>query len=85
MCGFAFITGEKDNYNPNIKKILSSINHRGPDSSDFLNENFFSTGSCRLSIFDLSVKGKMPMYDKSGRYCIVYNGEIYNFEELKKI
>ena len=41
-------------------------------------------GSCRLSIFDLSSRGNMPMKDKSGRYFIIYNGEIYNFQELKE-
>ena len=41
-------------------------------------------GSCRLSIFDLSNKANMPMQDASGRYTITYNGEIYNFIEIKK-
>jgi asparagine synthase (glutamine-hydrolysing) len=84
MCGFAFIGGYKDNYSSNIKEILSAIHHRGPDSTEFISEKGFSLGSCRLSIFDHSEKGKMPMKDKTGRYCIVYNGEIYNFKQLKK-
>ena len=41
-------------------------------------------GSCRLSIFDLSNNANMPMQDASGRYTITYNGEIYNFIEIKK-
>jgi asparagine synthase (glutamine-hydrolysing) len=84
MCGFAFIGGHKDNYSSNIKEILSAIHHRGPDNTEFISEKGFSLGSCRLSIFDHSEKGKMPMKDKTGRYCIVYNGEIYNFQQLKK-
>ena len=84
MCGFAFIGGYKDNYSSNIKEILSAIHHRGPDNTEFISEKGFSLGSCRLSIFDHSEKGKMPMKDKTGRYCIVYNGEIYNFKQLKK-
>ena len=71
MCGFAFIGGHKDNYSSNIKEILSAIHHRGPDNTEFISEKGFSLGSCRLSIFDHSEKGKMPMKDKTGRYCIV--------------
>jgi asparagine synthase (glutamine-hydrolysing) len=84
MCGFAFIGGHKDSYSSNIKEILTAIHHRGPDNSDFISQKGFSLGSCRLSIFDHSERGKMPMKDKTGKYYIVYNGEIYNFQELKK-
>jgi asparagine synthase (glutamine-hydrolysing) len=84
MCGFAFISGYKDSYTSNISEILSALHHRGPDNSEFISQKRFSLGSCRLSIFDHSEKGKMPMKDKTGRYYIVYNGEIYNFKQLKK-
>lgn len=84
MCGIAAIIGDSGNKSLNIKTMISSISHRGPDDEGFLNKKKVSIGSCRLSIFDFSEKGKMPMTDKSGRYDIVYNGEIYNFKELKK-
>lgn len=84
MCGLASIFGSGQKDPRNIKKMISSISHRGPDHEGFLyNENILM-GSCRLSIFDLSAKGSMPMTDKTGRYSLIYNGEIYNFQELKE-
>ena len=56
--------------------MISSISHRGPDNQGFLNTENISLGSCRLSIFDLSENGNMPMSNKTGRYNIIYNGEI---------
>ena len=64
--------------------MIFSISHRGPDGQGFYTDDYVSLGSCRLSIFDFSEKGNMPMNDNTKRYCIVYNGEIYNFKELKK-
>ncbi len=62
--------------------MLSLISHRGPDESGvFLDENI-GIGSVRLSIIDLS-SGQQPMSDVSGRYWIVYNGEIFNYKELR--
>tara|TARA_X000000368_G_scaffold415010_1_gene405945 strand:+ start:1005 stop:2873 length:1869 start_codon:yes stop_codon:yes gene_type:complete len=84
MCGIAAIFGPKDSKKNNLEKMISSIAHRGPDNIGFLHTKNISLGSCRLSIFDFSENGNMPMSDKSGRYKIIYNGEIYNFKELKK-
>ena len=85
MCGIAAIYSNDQNILGKIDKIIKKINYRGPDDmgSLQLNKNF-SVGSCRLSIFDVSEKGKMPMKDSSNNYTIVYNGEIYNFPEIKK-
>jgi asparagine synthase (glutamine-hydrolysing) len=58
--------------------------HRGPDSGSTSVFGHVGLGHRRLSIIDLSDTGNQPMFDKTGRYCIVYNGEIYNFKELKK-
>ena len=84
MCGIAFCNSDKIDTNSVTKKIISNIKHRGPDNEGILHFDNFTFGSCRLSIFDLSENGNMPMVDKSGRYVIVFNGEIYNFRELKK-
>jgi asparagine synthase (glutamine-hydrolysing) len=82
MCGIAGIFG------PSFDKPfpLVALNHRGPDAEGSwkdLNNNIW-LGHRRLSIFDLSEKGNQPMKCVNGQYQIVFNGEIYNFLELKK-
>jgi asparagine synthase (glutamine-hydrolysing) len=69
-----------------IKKMNDSIKHRGPDSEGILCNNGISLGHRRLAIIDLSKKGNQPMiYEhKKKKAIIVFNGEIYNFLELKK-
>jgi asparagine synthase (glutamine-hydrolysing) len=86
MCGIAGIYNYHSPSEPsaeqNVKKMLSMINHRGPDESGvFLDQNL-GIGNVRLSIIDLS-SGQQPMSDTSGRYWIVYNGEIFNYSELR--
>ena len=86
MCGIAGIYNYHSSKEPsterNVKNMLSLINHRGPDESGvFLDENV-GIGSVRLSIIDLS-SGQQPLSDVSGRYWIVYNGEIFNYKELR--
>jgi asparagine synthase (glutamine-hydrolysing) len=65
------------------KKILTSINHRGPDSSGFFKDDHFFLAHTRLSIQDLSDNGNQPMFSADGRYVIVFNGEIYNHLEIR--
>ena len=84
MCGVAAIFSNDKNLENQVSKVIKRIFHRGPDDSGFYKNNNLSLGSCRLSIFDLSSNAKMPMTDSSGRYVVVYNGEIYNFPEIKK-
>jgi|TARA_B100001971_G_C18250478_1_gene577791 asparagine synthase (glutamine-hydrolysing) len=59
------------------------LSHRGPDDSGYHVEKNISLGHRRLSIIDLSKKGKQPIYNEDESICIVYNGEIYNFKEIK--
>ena len=67
-----------------FRRALDSIAHRGPDDEGMKNiSNEITLGHRRLSIIDLSAQGHQPMSDESGRYHIVFNGEIYNFIELK--
>ena len=85
MCGIIAVSSDnailsKETAETSLKKIQ----HRGPDNSSIFSDNNISLGSCRLSIFDLSNNANMPMQDASGRYTITYNGEIYNFIEIKK-
>lgn len=86
MCGIAGIFNYpfslKAPDEQNLKKMLSLIHHRGPDESGIYLDKNLSIGSVRLSIVDLA-SGQQPMCDSSGRYWIVYNGEIFNYPELK--
>lgn len=58
--------------------------HRGPDATDCFVAEGISFGHNRLAIIDLSSRSAQPMTDASGRYTLVFNGQIYNFQELKK-
>lgn len=86
MCGIAGIFNYHSSLEAsdeqNVKKMLSLIHHRGPDESGVYMDKNLSIGSVRLSIVDLA-SGQQPMCDDSGRYWIVYNGEIFNYPELK--
>ena len=83
MCGILGIIGSKNDQRLNIKYI----SHRGPDSSNIWNssEGEFPVtfAHTRLSILDLSEDGNQPMSSDDGRYIFLFNGEIYNFIELR--
>jgi asparagine synthase (glutamine-hydrolysing) len=83
MCGIAGILGEKGN-KQNLKDMLKVQNHRGPDYTGSWFEKDVFIGHNRLAIIDLREKSNQPFLDNSGRYILVFNGEIYNFIELKK-
>ena len=70
---------------PDMTAALASISHRGPDQSGTIVDEAAHVGlaHARLSIIDLSVAGSQPMRSHCGRYSIVYNGEIYNYRELR--
>ncbi len=84
MCGFAALFQPKRKFDP---KLLDEINadlfHRGPDSGDVMNESGFSLIVRRLAIMDPRADADQPMTDPTGRYTLVYNGEIYNYLELR--
>ena len=83
MCGIAGIIGSPD-LNFNKEKILKSILHRGPNSSGIYSKENVTLIHSRLSILDISDNGNQPMIDKENGVIIIYNGEIYNFKELRK-
>ena len=85
MCGFIFIINEKK-YNNKLISISKSKknNHRGPDNIKVLVEKNFSTLFRRLKIIDLSNKSNQPIKSEDKRYTMVFNGEIYNYLQLKK-
>ena len=59
------------------------IEHRGPDQGGIFLDNNISLGHRRLSIIDLSEKGRQPMFNEDKALCLIFNGEIYNFQELR--
>lgn len=66
-----------------LRKMTDAIAHRGPDGEGFYTDNFVGLGHRRLAIIDLSPGGHQPMMTADGHYVISYNGELYNFQELR--
>jgi len=84
MCGIVGIVDYKNIYNrkPIMEKMLSVIGYRGPDESGIYNSPFATIGNLRLSIVDIE-GGQQPLSDQTGRFWIVFNGEIFNYPELR--
>lgn len=84
MCGIAGIIDYKSRSNSIIAltSMLRAISYRGPDESGIYNSPCATLGNVRLSILDLTT-GRQPVTDQTGRYWIVYNGEIFNYRELR--
>ena len=86
MCGFSGILDKTGKTNLESCKLMSdAIIHRGPDDEGLWldKQAGIALGHRRLSILDLSPEGHQPMISNSGRFVIAYNGEVYNFAELK--
>lgn len=83
MCGICGIVGSRDR--GVIERMTSSIVHRGPDDGgvEIFPEDNLALGHRRLSVIDLSPRGRQPMSNEDGRVWISFNGEIYNYRELK--
>lgn len=84
MCGLIGYSG--DFQEDSLKAGLLAINHRGPDDSGVFFDNVYNIGlgHNRLSIQDLSPLGHQPMFSDDGKVVLVFNGEIYNFKDLRK-
>ncbi len=87
MCGITGIYAFNDkgkSFFPEIEKAIQALNKRGPDNQGiYINQNV-ALGHTRLSIIDVSESASQPFLDETQRYVIVYNGEIYNFKQLKQ-
>lgn len=87
MCGIVGVIAKNDtgkNWMQFLPAATHSIERRGPDAQNFFEEEQIGFGHCRLSIIDLSETANQPMFDEDKRYVIIYNGEIFNFKELRK-
>jgi len=97
MCGFIVLINEK-RLSVNMGNLLDSLNHRGPDDRGWsaIGEDRLESGKdnatlddpvllghVRLSILDLTDAGHQPMFSADGRYVLVFNGELYNYQELR--
>ncbi|MBQ3265411.1 MAG: asparagine synthase (glutamine-hydrolyzing) [Ruminococcus sp.] len=83
MCGICGFTGKLEQRQDVIQKMTEVITHRGPDSDGVYMDDYIAMGFRRLSIIDLET-GDQPIYNEDGNLVLTYNGEIYNYKELKK-
>ncbi len=83
MCGICGFTGQLENKADVIKNMTEVITHRGPDSDGFYSDDNISMGFRRLSIIDLSA-GHQPIYNEDKTLVLTFNGEIYNYRQLRK-
>ena len=87
MCGIAGIYNfDQSKINPEISNLIKdSLEHRGPDFSkvEYIEDNVALIHT-RLAIIDLDQRSNQPMFSKDNRFSIVFNGEIYNFKEIRK-
>lgn len=83
LCGIAYTDPSRIAAEPAVLAMRDSLAHRGPDDAGIYLAPGIALGSRRLAILDLSEHGHMPMSSPDGRYHIVYNGEVYNFQELR--
>ena len=91
MCGIAGIVDLKRQLDGNelaltAKKMADTLHHRGPDTGGQWTDAAagLSLSFRRLAIIDLTSSGHQPMMSANGRFCIVYNGEVYNYQELRQ-
>lgn len=86
MCGITGVieTAGRSVSQQDLQMMVNAIEHRGPDGQGLWLEGNVGLGHTRLAIIDLSDAGIQPMHSGCGRYILSYNGEIYNFKEIKR-
>jgi len=84
ICGIVNRTGERVRAS-DIKAMMNILKRRGPDDEGMWVRDNVGLGHTRLSIIDLTKAGRQPMFDSLGNYCILHNGEVYNYVELRKV
>jgi asparagine synthase (glutamine-hydrolysing) len=85
MCGIGgIISPSGREAEPMVRAMMASLSHRGPDDEGFFVDDSAALGHRRLSILDTSSAGHQPMFSSSRRYVLTFNGEIYNYLELRE-
>ncbi|MBK9638569.1 MAG: asparagine synthase (glutamine-hydrolyzing) [Bacteroidetes bacterium] len=83
MCGIAgYMSFEKFFSEEDLRTMTDRIRHRGPDAEGFFYDGICGLGHRRLSVIDLSDRANQPMHSANDRYVIIYNGEVYNYQEI---
>ena len=84
MCGISGVFSRSILESSRVLESVERISHRGPDESGFFRNDYCSLGMCRLAIVDIA-NGKQPNFNTSKEIISIFNGEIYNFIELRKL
>jgi asparagine synthase (glutamine-hydrolysing) len=86
MCGICGIVKTREVVTEEeIRAMRDVLSHRGPDQAGAWVQGRVGLGHCRLSIIDLSAQGSQPMFNETGSIALVFNGEIYNFKEIRRV
>ena len=83
MCGICGLVGRVGEKEAVVRRMMDKIRHRGPDEEGFYEDEYAALGFRRLSIIDLKT-GNQPMFNEDGSIVLVFNGEIYNYKELRE-
>lgn len=84
MCGFTGFTECSGDRSAVLSEMLDKIRHRGPDAEGTYIDEKIALGHRRLSIIDVSEAGNQPLYSEDGRLVLVFNGEIYNYKDIRR-
>ena len=82
MCGIGLLLGDNSDSDI-VDEMIKKLNHRGPDGNGVFKNNQITMGHTRLRIIDDNERSNQPMLSKCRRYIIIFNGEIYNYRELR--
>ena len=84
MCGITGFVGAVDSREQVLENMMNTIVHRGPDSSGMFVDEDAALGFRRLSIIDITEVGDQPIYNEDKTKVLTFNGEIYNYRELRE-
>jgi len=84
ICGYFSFNQSASDMEPKLQRAVEALSLRGPDGNGVFVENVAALGHARLAIIDVSENANQPLFDFTSRYVIAFNGEIYNYKQLKK-